>query len=556
MSENDSPEVNETPEVNEQAEITEPAEVAETPEATEPAEASNEPTEVKEVTEDNEAGEVSEPTEVKESGDAKESAEVTESSEATEPQGEGDNEESTKESSESSTEEEDEEPDEEPSETESVDKTEQKEEEGSEEGTEETPKEAHPLDYLTDQELIKLVDNLKTETKHLRLENTVFEHFLQKNDASLIVGMAQILETAQKLQLQSQAQTHASVSFSPGTKAESVPPVPVPGLPPEAAPKTTTTTTTVTGSEKGPRINISQKTDLVMRETEEIQVALEKFIKRSHRTKCNLKAEIEEFNVRESEIKESAETFEQTIVIEGVEKLTSRIPAEKFLRYMEEWLKSAEFMLEKLRLRTSTLNSQYTKLAQQLVLKEEIGEMLHAVDFEQLHIKNTHFLKKIEEKNTHLLELKRMNGRANLMLTTQKQYLQDQINELNKLKAKIAATEKKMDKLDNESERAEKEAEVAQAEYEEVKELTSNYRVPDVIHYIKKKTHLYEIKKSTKIWTRRNHIQKIALEASTRQMKTLTGSKKARASWYNIQEYSDENSSKTSISMKTNASKQ
>lgn len=69
-----------------------------------------------------------------------------------------------------------------------------------------------------------------------------------------------------------------------------------------------------------------------MRETEEIQTALEKFIKKSHRNKCNLKAEIEEFNIRDAELKESRDIFEQTIVIEGVDKLTQRIPAEKFIR--------------------------------------------------------------------------------------------------------------------------------------------------------------------------------------------------------------------------------
>lgn len=79
---------------------------------------------------------------------------------------------------------------------------------------------------------------------------------------------------------------------------------------------------------------------------------------------------------------------------------------------MEEWLRSAEFTLEKMRLRTSTLFSQYNKVSSQLVLKEELGETLHAVDFEQLQIENQHFLKRIEEKNTHLLELKRTSGKC------------------------------------------------------------------------------------------------------------------------------------------------
>lgn len=420
---------------------------------------------------------------------------------------------------------------------------------------EETPKETHPLDAISDQELIKLVDDLKIETKHLNLENTVFEHFLKKNDATLITGMAQVLEAAKKLQQSQANKSQAAELYAPNrTKTEQS--IQVSNRSDSIGKFGNTTITSL--QEKGPRINISQKTDLVMRETEEMQVALDRFIKRSHRAKCNLRAELEEFNIRDSEVKESMETFEQTIVVEGVEKLTQRIPAEKFLRYMEEWLRSAEFTLEKMRLRTSTLFSQYSKVSSQLVLKEEIGEMLHAVDFEQLQIKNQHALKKIEEKNVHLLELKRINGRANLMLTTQKQFLQDQMNELANLKAKITATEKKTSILDEESERAEAEVEKAQAKYEEVKELSTNYAVPDVLNYIKKKANLYDRQKSTKIWSRRTHIQKIAIDACTRQMKVITGLKRARESWYSLPETSDDQvsiitASKSSLNSKPSA---
>lgn len=69
-----------------------------------------------------------------------------------------------------------------------------------------------------------------------------------------------------------------------------------------------------------------------MRETEEIQTALEKFVKKSHRIKWNFKAEIEEYGIRDDELHESRDIFEQTIVTEGVDKLTQRIPAEKFIR--------------------------------------------------------------------------------------------------------------------------------------------------------------------------------------------------------------------------------
>lgn len=144
---------------------------------------------------------------------------------------------------------------------------------------------------------------------------------------------------------------------------------------------------------------------------------------------------------------------------------------------MEEWLRSAEVTLEKLRLRTSSLYVQFQKVSSQLLAKEELGETLHAVDFEQLKIENQRLIKRIEEKNTHLLELKKMNGKANLALTAQKQYLQRQIQELNGLKESVKSTERKISACDDEGEAVEKELKKAQEHYEKLRDIKDNYRV-------------------------------------------------------------------------------
>jgi hypothetical protein len=46
----------------------------------------------------------------------------------------------------------------------------------------------------------------------------------------------------------------------------------------------------------------------------------------------------------------------------------------------------------------------------QLKQKEEMGEVLHAIDFDQLQIENKQYLSKIEERNTELLKLKLTAG--------------------------------------------------------------------------------------------------------------------------------------------------
>ena len=45
-------------------------------------------------------------------------------------------------------------------------------------------------------------------------------------------------------------------------------------------------------------------------------------------------------------------------------------------------------------------------------MKEDMGEVLHVVDFDQLKIENQQYLERIEERNNELLRLKTMTGKA------------------------------------------------------------------------------------------------------------------------------------------------
>ena len=52
--------------------------------------------------------------------------------------------------------------------------------------------------------------------------------------------------------------------------------------------------------------------------------------------------------------------------------------------------------------------------------KEEMGEVLHEVDFNQLKIENQQYLEKIDEKNQDLLRLKLMTTNVQQILNTYK----------------------------------------------------------------------------------------------------------------------------------------
>lgn len=374
------------------------------------------------------------------------------------------------------------------------------------------PRYRHPLEDLTDQQLIDIVTDLETDYNHQSLENQIFREFLFNNDPSILHGFKTLFDFA-KGEGPAPPELLSDYALRRSGKLDSA-------------------SLSSMLDTRGPKVNISQKIDMVIKATEDIEAKLEIFLGKSQKVRTRLKAELEEFRIRECDIREARDIFEFNIVTHGVDKLTQRIPAEKFIRYMEDWLKSATLNIEKLRLRTASLQVHFKKVSQTLVQRQELGENVHPVDFDQLEIENKHFLEKIDQKNIHFVELKKMNGGANLVLSKHKKYLQKQQQEYNSLKSKIGKHEKLMLEIEKECDSVAKEAERAAETLEYIKKLKNSYTVPDVMDYIKLKRELNEYRKNVKVWQRRKKIQDITLNACIRQMKNITGSSITDPMWF------------------------
>lgn len=382
------------------------------------------------------------------------------------------------------------------------------------------------LDDLNDQQLINTVNEKEVELRRLRLENMVFISFLRSNDPVELDGLDNLVNFAtnkmwekkndlfDKLPLPAQdymrsscSSARRSVRFDSFNSLSSI------------------------FEGKGPKINLSQKSDMVLKAMEELQFMLEVFLRKSHRTKRNLKAELEEFSIREKDIKESIDSFEFNILVQGVDPLTQRIPAEKFVRWMEEWLKSAQLNIEKLRLRTASLKIQYKKVSAILLQRQELGENVHAVDFDQLEIENKHFAEKIELKNIQLIDLKKMSGGASLVLTNNKKELRELQDTYNALKAGAAEKQKMIEETEEECDQIREEMLLARSKYNIFKKLKASYQVPDVMEYVNIKRQLNDLRNQIKVWYRRKKIQDITINACLRQMKNITGCSKVDRSW-------------------------
>lgn len=194
----------------------------------------------------------------------------------------------------------------------------------------------------------------------------------------------------------------------------------------------------------------------------------------------------------------------------SVDRRTRKLIGEKIERYFNERVKARESLINKLRDRSSGLKRQITRLETQLRQKEEMGETLHEVDFNQLQIENKQFLDKIDEKNIDLILLKRQVGKATQSLNRYKDELHRQIKEL-------ADIEQRIDKQTNLYAHAEQE--MVEANYEQSRaakvchhlaEQTENYQVPEVLDYVKKKALLYNLERDCEVWERKVEIASVS----------------------------------------------
>lgn len=237
-----------------------------------------------------------------------------------------------------------------------------------------------PLQDIPDEEVYKLLDETLRSNEILRAENQMFEKYFKRVEpqATAAPGLTSTI-TSQQTEVTSRVGRKRSKSRS-------------------------------SASERSLKLTAEQKCDIAQREIEELREEIERLKDESERILDNYKAVMEEADVRIVEIRKSSYEFDRDIVKGAVNPRTGKVLAEKLVRYFEDRLRGREALIEKLRLKNSTLKVQRQKLHMQLKQKEEMGEVLHEVDFQQLKIENSQYLEKIDEKNQELLRLKLMAG--------------------------------------------------------------------------------------------------------------------------------------------------
>jgi hypothetical protein len=172
--------------------------------------------------------------------------------------------------------------------------------------------------------------------------------------------------------------------------------------------------------------------------------------------------------------------FKRDIAQQALNPRTGKIIAERVVRYYEDKIKQKDAVIEKLRLKNVTLKAYKNKLGLQLKQKEEMGEVLHAIDFDQLQIENKQYLLKIEERNAELLKLKMTASRTVQILNEFKKSLSLKTLESESIAADIMQRKDLLRKLQQEEVNVGRDLQHADKQNTWLKCQIQEYKVPDV----------------------------------------------------------------------------
>lgn len=171
------------------------------------------------------------------------------------------------------------------------------------------------------------------------------------------------------------------------------------------------------------KLSVEQKCDIATREVEILREEMARKDKEYEQLLDSYKATSAEAEIRLGEVKKEAYEFERDVTRGGVNPRIGKIMAERVVKFYDDKLRSKDTMIEKLRLKNTSLRTKCKKLTLHLKQKEESGEVRHEVDFKQLKIENKRYSEHYEEKNQELLKLKLTAGNTLQVLNSYKKKL-------------------------------------------------------------------------------------------------------------------------------------
>nr|CAD7441569.1 unnamed protein product [Timema bartmani] len=218
-------------------------------------------------------------------------------------------------------------------------------------------------------------------------------------------------------------------------------------------------------------------------------------------------------------IVETAAEFEESVVKGGADPITGKVKDDKYIRFMDNWIKKCDRELGIMRLSKSTLARELTRLDVHLAFVEEMGRQLHAIDFDIQKIESEQSLRRIDHQDVKIREMKLLTAQCSKKLSRHNSCMYQSLVDRRKIEDELTGQEVRIERMKEEIEKVEGQARKAREKYESIKHLKETYTVPDVVDYVKKIAELNDLKRGVSIWKRRKQVQDVAFMGIRRDLK-------------------------------------
>uniref|UniRef100_A0A8C4PIH1 Cilia- and flagella-associated protein 263 n=2 Tax=Equus TaxID=9789 RepID=A0A8C4PIH1_EQUAS len=266
------------------------------------------------------------------------------------------------------------------------------------------------------------------------------------------------------------------------------------------------------GIDRALGLSVDQKCELVQKELEDTKEEIRHMRANAERDMQHHEAIIEEAEIRWAEVQREVHEFEKDVVKTISKKKGSILATQKVMKYIEDMNRRRDSIKDKLRLKNVSLKVQRKKVLSQLRQKEEVGEALHDVDFQQLKIENAQFLEAIETRNQELIQLKLASGNTLQVLNTYKSKLQRAMEMSSSLNKEILLRNELLEKIERETIQVEEDRAKAEALNKKLRKQLAEFRAPQVMGYVREKILNGDLEKSIKMWERKVEIAEMSLK--------------------------------------------
>lgn len=271
-------------------------------------------------------------------------------------------------------------------------------------------------------------------------------------------------------------------------------------------------------------LTIEQKSNICNAELEEAKKQSSDLKTASERLIDTLRAVLEETDIRLAELRKDAYEFKRDVVVGAENFRTGKTIAEKMTRYLEEKLRQKDTVIEKLQLKNAALQNKARTIDTQLRRKEEMGDVLHYIDFHQLQIENKQYITKVGERNEELLKLKQASGITVQLLNQLRKKLQDLVEESETIRLDICSRKalngKVTEDIVHNTQQCEKDIKEAQ-KLQNLQNVDNQEDSPQIMDHILQRAKIYEFRTEIKALERKIEIAERGVKLQRVQMQKV-----------------------------------